>query len=88
MKKGLFLKELTKEEDKKLFEELYETDEEFRSWVDEHYELNVKTDKLSKHNPMSPALEQELKELKMRKLHLKDLIWKRFSDYKKQKASS
>jgi uncharacterized protein YdcH (DUF465 family) len=86
MKKGLFLKELTSEEDKRLFEELYNSDEDFKNWVDEHYELNVKTDKLSKHNPMSPALEQELKELKMRKLHLKDLIWRKFHEYKRQKG--
>jgi uncharacterized protein YdcH (DUF465 family) len=88
MKKGLFLKELTSEEDRKLFEELYEQDEDFKQWVDEHYELNVKTDKLSKHNPMSPALEQELKELKMKKLMLKDRIWARFNEYKKQKSAA
>jgi len=34
MKKGLFLKELTSEEDKKLFTELYENDETFKEWVD------------------------------------------------------
>ncbi len=86
MKKGLFLKELNSEEEKKLFEELYENDEEFKNWVDEHYELNVKTDKLSKHNPMSPALEAELKELKAKKLHLKDLIMAKFEKYKREKG--
>ena len=88
MKKGLFLKELTSEEDKKLFTELYENDEEFKEWVDRHYELNVKTDKLEKHNPMSHALEMELEQLKREKLRLKDLIWAKFNEYKKQKASS
>ncbi len=87
MKKGLFLKELTNEEDKKLFTELYETDEEFKEWVDRHYELNVKTDKLEKHNPMSSALEKELEAMKREKLHLKDLIWAKFSQYKKQKMA-
>jgi uncharacterized protein YdcH (DUF465 family) len=86
MKKGLFLKELTNEEDKKLFTELYENDEQFKEWVDRHYELNVKTDKLEKHNPMSPALERELEELKREKLRLKDLIWLKFKEYKEQKA--
>jgi uncharacterized protein YdcH (DUF465 family) len=88
MKKGLFLKELTNEEDKKMFEELYETNEQFKEWVDRHYELNVKVDKLEKHNPMSPALEMELEQMKREKLHLKDLIWARFNEYKKQKAAS
>jgi uncharacterized protein YdcH (DUF465 family) len=88
MKKGLFLKELTNEEDKKIFEELYETNEQFKEWVDRHYELNVKVDKLEKHNPMSPALEMELEQMKREKLHLKDLIWARFNEYKKQKAAS
>ncbi len=88
MKKGLFLKELTSEEDKKLFTELYENDEEFKEWVDRHYELNVKTDKLERHNPMSASLEKELEQLKREKLHLKDLIWKRFNEYKKQKMAA
>jgi len=88
MKKGLFLKELTNEEDKKLFTELYETDEKFKEWVDRHYELNVKTDKLEKHNPMSHALEMELEQLKREKLKLKDLIWAKFNEYKKQKMVS
>jgi len=88
MKKGLFLKELTNEEDKKLFTELYETDEEFKEWVDRHYELNVKTDKLEKHNPMSTSLEKELEQLKREKLHLKDLIWAKFNEYKNQKMSA
>jgi|GEM_PF-389643 uncharacterized protein YdcH (DUF465 family) len=87
MKKGLFLKELTNEDDKKLFTELYETDEEFKEWVDRHYELNVKTDKLEKHNPMSSALEKELEAMKREKLHLKDLIWAKFNQYKKQKMA-
>ncbi|NPB05036.1 MAG: DUF465 domain-containing protein [Aquificae bacterium] len=88
MKKGLFLKELTNEEDKKLFTELYETDEEFKEWVDRHYELNVKTDKLERHNPMSHSLEMELEKLKKEKLYLKDLIWRRFKEYKKQKSAA
>jgi len=88
MKKGLFLKELTNEEDKKLFTELYETDDEFKEWVDRHYELNVKTDKLEKHNPMSPSLEKELEQLKREKLHLKDLIWAKFNEFKRKKISA
>jgi uncharacterized protein YdcH (DUF465 family) len=86
MKKGLFLKELTNEEDKRLFTELYESDEKFKEWVDRHYELNVKVDKLEKHNPMSHALEMELENLKREKLKLKDLIWAKFNQYKQQKA--
>jgi len=88
MKKGLFLKELTNEADRKLFEELYENDEQFREWVDRHYELNVKVDKLEKHNPMSSSLEMELEQMKKEKLHLKDLIWTKFNEYKKQKGNS
>jgi uncharacterized protein YdcH (DUF465 family) len=88
MKKGLFLKELTNEEDKKLFVQLYESDEQFREWVDKHYELNVKVDKLEKHNPMSYSLEKELEALKKEKLHLKDLIWQKFNEYKKQKETN
>jgi len=84
MKKGLFLKELQNEKDKKLFTELYEKDENFKEWVDKHYELNVKTDKLEKHNPMTPSLEMELEQLKREKLHLKDLIWKKFNEYKQK----
>ncbi|RTZ58486.1 MAG: dihydroxy-acid dehydratase [Gammaproteobacteria bacterium] len=87
MKKGLFLKELTSEEDKKLFTELYENDETFKEWVDRHYELNVKVDKLEKHNPMSHSLEMELEALKKEKLKLKDLIWAKFNEYKKQKVA-
>jgi uncharacterized protein YdcH (DUF465 family) len=86
MKKGLFLKELTSEEDKRLFTELYESDEKFKELVDRHYELNVKVDKLEKHNPMSHALEMELENLKREKLKLKDLIWAKFNQYKQQKA--
>ena len=86
MKKGLFLKELTNEEDKRLFTELYESDEKFKEWVDRHYELNVKVDKLEKHNPMCHALEMELENLKREKLKLKDLIWAKFNQYKQQKA--
>ncbi|HID79952.1 MAG TPA: DUF465 domain-containing protein [Aquificales bacterium] len=85
MKKGLFLKELSNEEEKKLFTELYENDEKFKEWVDRHYELNVKVDKLEKHNPMSHFLEMELESLKKEKLKLKDLIWAKFNEYKKQK---
>ena len=88
MKKGLFLKELTNVEDKKLFVQLYESDEQFREWVDKHYELNVKVDKLEKHNPMSYSLEKELEALKKEKLHLKDLIWQKFNEYKKQKETN
>jgi len=67
---------------------LYESDEQFREWVDKHYELNVKVDKLEKHNPMSYSLEKELEALKKEKLHLKDLIWQKFNEYKKQKETN
>lgn len=88
MKKGLFLKELTSEEDRQLFTELYENDEEFKEWVERHYELNVKTDKLEKHNPMSHSLEMELENLKREKLRLKDMIWAKFNEYKSQRAKA
>ncbi len=88
MKKGLFLKDLTSEEDKRLFTELYENDEQFKEWVDRHYELNVKTDKLERHQPMSHALEMELEQLKREKLYLKDLIWSKFNRYKQQRMVS
>ena len=88
MKKGLFLKDLTSEEDKRLFTELYENDEQFKEWVDRHYELNVKTDKLERHQPMSHSLEMELEKLKREKLHLKDLIWSKFNRYKQRRMVS
>jgi len=37
---------------------------------------------------MSPALEKELEEMKREKLRLKDLIWAKFNEYKKQKVAN
>ncbi len=49
-------------------------DEEFRHWSKEHHEYEDRLTALSAKRSLSPEEELEEKELKKKKLHLKDLM--------------
>ncbi len=69
---------MTREE---AIQKLLETDEEFKSWYEEHKELKWKVHKLEKHFPPDPELEAEQERLKRRKLYLKDLMEVRIKEF-------
>ncbi|RUM60320.1 MAG: dihydroxy-acid dehydratase [Persephonella sp.] len=69
---------MTREE---AIQKLLETDDDFRSWYEEHKELKWKVHKLEKHFPPDPKLEAEQERLKIRKLYLKDLMEKRIREF-------
>ncbi|WP_456402432.1 YdcH family protein [Persephonella sp.] len=70
-----------------IIQKLLETDDEFRSWYEEHQELKWKVHKLDKHYPPDPEIEAEEERLKRRKLYLKDMMEAKIREFMSKSSS-